>query len=348
MFTHIERTRHNVLPATSPVLSGYGMAMPQTLLTSADIDRRLGKPEGWLERACGVASRPVVGPGETQEALGAAAARAALSDAGLSLAGIDLILFGASVGRQPIPATAALIKRELGGAHLNFPAYDVNATCLSALVALDIAALQIAAGRARHVLVVTSEIASRALPWADAPETAGLFGDGAAAFVASAAGSGAADGARFGGFHMETYAEGYDACTLAAGGTGIDYHTDADNFARNAYFRMDGKALYRITAAALPGFLDRLLGKSGIARSDVDLVVPHQASPHALAHIIRRGGFAPERVFDRVRTIGNQVAASIPTALCMARAEGRIRPGMRILLIGTSAGVSLAGAVLET
>lgn len=348
MFTHIERARHSFLPATSPVLSGYGMAMPETLLTSADIDQRLGKPEGWLERACGVTSRPVAGPGETQEALGAAAARSALSGAGLSLADMQLMLFGASVGRQPIPATAALIKRELGGAHLNFPAYDVNATCLSALVALDLAALQIAAGRARHVLVVTSEIASRALPWADAPETAGLFGDGAAAFVVSAAGSGAADGARFGGFHMETYAEGYDACTLAAGGTGIDYHTDADSFARNAYFRMDGKALYRITAAALPRFLDRLLGKSGIARSDIDLVVPHQASPHALAHIIRRGGFAPERVFDRVRTIGNQVAASIPTALCMARAEGRIRPGMRILLIGTSAGVSLAGAILET
>jgi 3-oxoacyl-[acyl-carrier-protein] synthase III len=348
MFTHIERVRPSVLPATSPVLAGYGMATPAVLLASVDIDKRLGKPGGWLERACGVASRPVVGPGETQEGLGAAAARAALSDAGQSLADIDLLLFGASVGRQPIPATAALIKRELGGADLNFPAYDVNATCLSALVALDLAALQIAAGRARQVLVVTSEIASRALPWADAPETAGLFGDGAAAFVVSAAGAGRADGARFGGFHMETYADGYDACTLAAGGTGIDFHSDADTFARNAYFRMDGKALYRITAAALPGFLDRLLEKSGLVRSDIDLVVPHQASPHALAHIIRRGGFAPERVFDRVRTIGNQVAASIPTALCMARAEGHIRSGMRILLIGTSAGVSLAGAILET
>ncbi len=348
MFTHKERLRPATLPATSPVLSGFGLAMPERLVASAEIDRRLGKPEGWLERACGVASRPVAGANETQESLGAAAARSALLDAGLKLEDIGLMLFGAAVGRQPIPATAPLIKRELGGGRLNFPAYDVNATCLSALVALDLAALNIAAGRARHVLVVTSELASRALPWADAPETAGLFGDGAAAFVVSAAGLEQKSGTRFGGFHMETFADGYDACTLASGGTGIDFHADPDAFARSAYFRMDGKALYRITAAALPGFLDRLLGKSGLERKDIDLVVPHQASPHALAHIIRRGGFPEARVFDRVRTIGNQVAASIPTALCMARAEGLIRPGMRLLLIGTSAGVSLAGAVLET
>lgn len=348
MFTHLKSLRPAILPATSPVLSGFGAALPGTLVASAEIDVRLGKPQGWLEAACGVASRHVAGPQETQEGLAAAAACEALHDAGITLDDIDLLLFGASVGRQPIPATAALIKRELGGARLRFPAYDVNATCLSALVALDLAALQLAAGRARHILVVTSEIASRALPWNDAAETAGLFGDGAAAFVISAAGAGKPSGARFGGFHMETYAEGYEACTLASGGTAIDFHKNPAAFARNAYFRMDGKALYRITAAALPGFLDRLLEKSGLRRDAIDLVVPHQASPHALAHVIRRGSFAPERVFDRVRTIGNQVAASIPVALCMARSEGLVQPGMRILLIGTSAGVSLAGAILET
>lgn len=348
MFTHIERQTQSCLPAGAPVVSGMGMALPSRLVSSAEIDRRLGRPEGWLERACGVAARPVAGPGDTQEGMGAAAARTALAEAGLTLNDLDLILFGASVGRQPIPATAPLIKRELGGAHLAFPAYDVNATCLSALVALDMASLQIASGRARHVLVVTSEIASRALPWADAPETAGLFGDGAAAFILSAPGHLQEAGLRFGGFHMETFAEGYDACTLASGGTGIDFHADPAAFARNAWFRMDGRALYRITAAALPGFLDRLLGRSGLTRREIDLVVPHQASPHALAHIIRRGGFSADRVIDRVRTLGNQVAASLPVALNLARTEGRILPGMRILLIGTSAGVSLAGAILET
>jgi 3-oxoacyl-[acyl-carrier-protein] synthase-3 len=348
MFTHIERLKPGLLPITSPVMAGMGMALPARLVTSAEIDRRLGKADGWLEAACGVASRHVAGAGETQESMAASAARAALRDAGLELPEIDLLLFGAAVGRQPIPATAPLVKRELGGAALAFPAYDVNATCLSTLVAMDLAALHLSSGRARHVLVVTSEIASRALPWHDAPDTAGLFGDGAAAFVMSAAGEGRGVRPRFGAFHMETFAEGYEACTLASGGTGIDYHADPESFARSAYFRMDGKALYRVTAAALPRFLDHLLGRAGLHRDDIDLVVPHQASPHALAHIIRRGGFSPDRVFDRVRTIGNQVAASIPVALNLAAVSGRLQPGLRVLLIGTSAGVSLGGAILET
>jgi 3-oxoacyl-[acyl-carrier-protein] synthase-3 len=330
-------------------LAGLGMALPRTVLHSSEIDARLGRPEGWLESRCGVARRYIAANGETQEALGAAAARAALADARLRLEDIDLLLFGASVGRQPIPATAPLIKRELGGERLAFPAYDVNATCLSALVALDLASLHIAAGRARHVLVVASEIASRALPWHDAPETAGLFSDGAAAMIVSPPGAGlAAPIGRLGSFHMETYAEGYDACQLPAGGTGLDFHADPAAFSRGAWFRMDGRALYRITSAALPGFLDRMLAGAGLRRQEIDFVVPHQASPHALAHIIRRGGFEPARVFDRVRTLGNHVAASLPLALALAREEGRIQPGMRVLLIGTSAGVSLGGAILET
>jgi 3-oxoacyl-[acyl-carrier-protein] synthase-3 len=323
-----------------------GVSLPEQFVTSEEIDRRLGLPPGSIFAACGVASRPQAGPGETQEALGVAAARQALAEARLSTDDIDLLLFAAAVGRQPIPATAALIKRELGATEATFPAYDINATCLSALTALDIASMHIQTGRARHVLVVSAEIASSALPWADSPDVAGLFGDGAAAMVLSAAETGL-PGPRLGAFRMETYAESYDACGLSAGGTRYPYHADPEAFARHALFRMDGRALYKMSSAVLPGFLSRLLDGAGWSAADVDLVVPHQASPHALAHIARRCGFSPDRVFNNVARTGNLVAASLPVALHMARAEGCIGPGARVLLIGTSAGVSLGGAVLQ-
>lgn len=128
----------------------------------------------------------MAGPGEGQEVMGARAARQALDEAGFDPRELDLLLFGAAVGRQPIPATAPLIKRELGCEGAAFPAYDIKATCLSALAALDIAAMHIETGRAKNVLVVASELASRALPWHDDPATAALFGDGAAAILLSA------------------------------------------------------------------------------------------------------------------------------------------------------------------
>jgi 3-oxoacyl-[acyl-carrier-protein] synthase III len=330
-------------PTVGVSIAGLGISLPAAHVASTYFDMMLDLPQGWIGRHCGVQSRHVAGPDETQEVMAAAAAREALADAGIVASDVDLLLFAASVGRQPIPATAALIKRELGLEPTGFPAFDINATCLSALVAMDVASLHIQAGRAKTVLVVASEIASRALPWKTDPRTAGLFGDGAAAIVLQGNGG---QGHRLGAFSMETWAGGYEHCTLRSGGTAIDFQSDPERFAAGSFFAMDGPALYKLSAEKAPGFIDRLLLKAGWTHSDVDLVVPHQASPHALAHLAKRCGFSKDRVVDFVAEYGNQVAASLPIALYRARAEGRLQKGMKVMLIGTSAGISLGGATI--
>ena len=332
-------------PRALVCVTGLGVALPRTRLPSAALDQRLGKPVGWTERHSGVALRHVAEPDEPQEALATAAATAALADAGVRADQLDLIMFAAAVGRQPIPATAPLIKHLLGVRDVPFPAFDINATCLSALTALDVAGLYLSAGRARRVLVVSAEIASRALPWPTDPATAALFGDGAGALVLEARDDAAAP-RRLLHVHMETYAQGYELCQLASGGTRFDYHNDEKGFAAHARFQMDGAGLYRLSAREAPGFIDRLLAGAGWTHEDVDLVVPHQASPHALAHIIRRCGFSADKVIDIVRSHGNQIAASLPIALVHARDTGRLQPGMKVMLVGTAAGVSLGGACL--
>lgn len=331
--------------ASHTFIKATGLYLPERRVTSGEIDARIGKPDGWTKRASGVDARTVAGPREGQEVMGARAASQALDEAGFDPRKLDLLLFGAAVGRQPIPATAPLIKRELGCEGARFPAYDINATCLSALAALDIAAMHIETGRAKNVLVVASEIASRALPWEDDPATAALFGDGAAAILLSAdeGGMKLSVGARL----FETYESGYDACALAAGGTRYDYHEDPDGFRRNSFFRMEGQALFRLSGKVMPEFLQRLLGMAGWSQGDVDLVLPHQASPIALDHMIRKSGFKRDRVYDVAAQTGNLVAASLPAVLHRARSEGRITPGSRVLMIGTSAGISVGGAVLQ-
>lgn len=323
---------------------GTGVGLPREIVGSSCLDRRLGKPSGWIGKACGVVSRPVADCDETQEHMAVAAAKMALADAGLEPDALDLILFGAAVGRQPIPATAPLIKDLLGIKNRQVPAYDINATCLSALVAMDIANLHICAGRAKHVLVVSSELASRALPWDDDPATAGLFGDGAGALVLGP--SAESDRLCIRDFAMETWAEGYKFCTLGAGGTRFDLKTDREAFEQNSMFRMDGHSLFKLSRKRLPDFTQRLLERSGWTADDIDVVVPHQASPLALQHMIKRCGFHSDRVVNTVRETGNLVAASLPITLHKAREDGRIRPGSKILMIGTSAGVSVAGMTL--
>ncbi|MBD3769711.1 MAG: ketoacyl-ACP synthase III [Rhodobacterales bacterium] len=325
---------------------GTGSQAGGKQVLSTELDARLNKRAGWLEDTCGVKSRSMIASGETQESLGAIAAHSALDDAGLTPDDIDLILFAAAVGRQPIPATAALIKRELGLNKSPVPAFDINATCLSAVAAMDVADMYISTGRAARVLIVASEIASRALPWQDDPATAGLFGDGAAAIVMGQSDPSSSP-LNTNRVLIETWAQGYDMCALAAGGTRYDYHEEPDAFDANSFFRMDGHALFKLTRTNLPRFIDRLLQLSGWQQKDVNIVIPHQASPLALEHMIRKCGFAREKVVATVKETGNLIAASIPATLDLARRQGRIRRGDKVLLIGTSAGVSLGGATLQ-
>jgi 3-oxoacyl-[acyl-carrier-protein] synthase III len=321
---------------------GCGRALPGHELLSDEIDRRLRYPKGQTERTTGVRAR-FVAKTESQITLAVQAAGAALTEAGLGPDDIDLVIGGSAVPYQPLPATAPLVMRELGIADGRAAAYDVNSTCLSFLTALDTANLMITAGRAKTALVFSSEIASRALPWVDDPETASLFGDGAAAMVVRAAPTSMLKASL-----LKTYPSAWEACSIGAGGTRYDFRGQAADFVENSVFRMDGKALFRLTLRHFNAFIDEVLERAGWKAADVDLVVPHQASPFGLMHLARQTGFDGDRLVNIAADHGNQIAASLPFAFDFARKAGRIRAGTRVLMLGTAAGVSIGGLALQT
>jgi len=327
------------------LMAGTGTALPALRLDSSSIDQEFNKPSGWLQKLCGVETRYVC-KSETQDELAMQAAKNALSAAKLNASNIDFVIFAAAVSKQPIPSTAPLIARQLGIPNGFCTAFDVNSTCLSFLSALDVAINMINNGRYKCALVVSSELASRALPWKTDPSTAGLFGDGAAAAVILPP-STTKHSSTVKATHFEIYHDGYEFCQLAAGGTGIDFHADPENFQANALFNMNGGSLFKLSAKHFPSFINRLLDQAKWRKEDVDFVIPHQASPLALSHLINRCGFAKNKVINIVAEYGNQIAASIPTALHIAREQGHVKEGSKILLLGTSAGVSFGGMAIE-
>jgi 3-oxoacyl-[acyl-carrier-protein] synthase-3 len=332
------------MTAISFSLRGTGLGLPGQKVSSDSIDRERGYSPGWLEANCGVKERFVCGA-ETQDDLAACAATEAIAEAGISPAAIDLLIFASAVPKQSIPATAPLIARRLGVPSGGCATFDVNSTCLSFVSGFDVATAMLAAGRCRCALIVSSEIASRALPWQTDPAIAGLFGDGAAAAILTAPQPNQTSLVR--AIRFETHHEGYEACQLAAGGTGIDFHQEPERFAAGSFFQMNGRELFRLVASRFPLFVERLLASATWTREDVDVVVPHQASALALTHLVKRCGFPREKIIDIVATHGNQIAASIPIALHIARRQGRIGKGSKIVLLGTSAGVSFGGAAIE-
>ena len=285
--------------------------------------------------------RPAATASESTSIMAAAAAREALARAEWRADEVDVLIGACGVMEQPLPGTAALIQRRLGIGGSGRAAFDVNATCLSALVALDVALMGIAAGRWRRVLIAAADLPRRALAEDDAA-SASIFGDGGAALAIGDDGPHRLLATRF-----ETHGDHADLCAIAAGGTRIDPAGDRDAFLAATRFRMDGPALYRATARLFPGFLDRLLAEAGVAAKDIDVVVPHQASRGAIDHLARVIGGGGDRIVDIFDTYGNRVAASLPHALHVAREQGRLVPGANVLLVGSAAGITLGGMVIR-
>ncbi len=326
-------------PPRSLRILGTGAVVPDEVLTSADLDVRLGLPPGTVEERTGVRVRPV--ERGSAAALGARAARKALAAAGLSLDDVDLIIGASATPDQPLPCNAALLHEELAPPRA-VAAWDVNASCLSFLVALDLAATLVAAGRHERILIVSSDLASVGLDWSDLGAS-GIFGDGAAAAVVGPAGE---TGSALLAADFSTHSEGAHTCEIRGGGSRHAPDRVEGDYADWGRFRMDGGGVFRLAVKHLPGFVDRLLAEAGTTLADLPVVVPHQASHHALAWLRHRFGIEEGRMVDIYADHGNQVGASLPSALHAAIESGRLRRGDHALLLGTGAGLSIGGIVL--
>jgi 3-oxoacyl-[acyl-carrier-protein] synthase-3 len=331
------------MPSFSPTfhLAGTGVALPRTRIASTHLDQLVGTAPGWVESRFGIAERRWAQADETSSSLGAQAAQAALADAGWAAPELDVIVGACGVMEQPIPGTAVLIQRRLGLGMSGITAFDVNATCLSFLLALDTVLNGFAASRWRKALIVGADLASAALDFSD-PEASVIFGDGAAAVALSADGP-----HRLRALQLSTYGVGTEYCRLEAGGTRLRPQDDLADFLARSKFRMDGPGLFKFTARRFPAFLRGLLQAAQCPAGDLHTVIPHQASAPALEYLKRSLPDGPAKTIDIFRHHGNQIAVSLPHALHAARQAGRLEPGSNSLLVGTSAGVSLGGAVIQ-
>jgi 3-oxoacyl-[acyl-carrier-protein] synthase-3 len=322
-------------------IAGLGWHLPERRVGNDEIAARLDIPAEWIGRASGVFERRYV-THETAAGMAAAAARMAQEQAGMGLADLDVIVGASAAPQQAIPCTAALVQRELGAPEGASACFDLNATCLSFLVAFQAVAHLIAVGVYRHALIFSSEIASPGLNPKER-ESYVLFGDAAAAAILTRAASGEPSALHHGRF--ETYSSGADATRIVGGGS-LHHPNDPATTPEMNLFSMQGRAVFKQAGRLIGPFLDRFFEELGWARGDVDAVVPHQASGHAVSMLTGRLGFREEQVVLNLATRGNCIAASIPLALAEAVHAGRIQRGQRLLLVGTGAGLTLGALAL--
>jgi 3-oxoacyl-[acyl-carrier-protein] synthase-3 len=315
-------------------ITGTGLYVPPRVETAEDLAPRVGKSAEWILSATGVARRHIAD--EPVERMAANAARAALGSGPPP----DLILNASTTPRQLIPDTSAFIEAELG--LQGVASHSIHGTCLSFLVALHTAGAFIAAGAYRRIVVVSAEIGSVARDFSE-PESAALLGDGAAAAVVEPTPSGHAS--KLLGYVAATYPRFANLAELRGNGMHRPANSP-DTRPEDNLFHMNGTRLFRAAMLNIPPMIEQLFEQTGLGVADIDLVVPHQPSKPGVESLAR-WGFGPERVVDIVGEYGNCIAASMPMALATAHADGRLKRGMRVLLIGTGAGMSIGTAILE-
>jgi 3-oxoacyl-[acyl-carrier-protein] synthase III len=322
-------------------IGGSAIYSPSRVIAAADLDTLTAQPAGTIAKRFGVRQRCWAEPHETSSFMGAKAAEAALAQAGWDPASLDVIIGASGVMEQPIPGNAVLVQRRLGLGASGIPAFDVNATCLSFLLAFDRVLAGFALGEWRRALIVSADIASAALDFSD-PDASVLFADGAAAIALEA------DGPHVRLAHgFRSFGESADLCRLEAGGTRVRPDDDLDAFLARARFQMDGRAVFRATSRYFPPFLADLLARAGVAPDALDVIIPHQASAAALEHLKRALPDGARKTIDIFADTGNLIATSLPTALHIARERGALHSGEHALLIGSAAGISLGGAVIR-
>jgi 3-oxoacyl-[acyl-carrier-protein] synthase-3 len=322
-------------------VAGTGWYLPEKRVTNADIEERLGIPADWIERATGVRERRYV-TGETVIDMAAAASHRALEDAGVGVDELDAIICAASAPQQAIPCTAAFLQRELSAPEGKSACFDINATCLSFLFALQSVAHMVAAEVYSKVLICSSEIASFSLNPHER-ESVALFGDAAAAAVITRARP--CEESAYCHAQFETYSSGADMTVITGGGS-LHHPNDPTTTPEMNMFHMRGPAIFRHASQVIEPFLERFFCKVAWQRDEIDAIVPHQASRHPIEQLSRRLGFCEQQVILNLPLRGNCVSASIPLALAESVAEGRIRRGDKVMLIGTGAGLTLGAVAL--
>lgn len=320
-------------------LSGLGHYLPAQIRSNADIIQRGQLPidEAWIRRRVGVEQRHVVAEDESTSDMAIAAARRALTDAGVDAEELDLIVLSTISPDHPNPATACAVQAALGNSHC--PSFDLSAACSGFLYALDTGVRHILTG-AQKVLVISAEVRSRFVNPKD-PATAPIFGDAAAAVVLEPGPVGA------GVLGLQLMADGrsYDSVQIPAGGA--RQPASADSVARAQHFihMNNGERIFFEVVEGMSehtaGFLERMQ----LSLDEIDFVIPHQANLNILNEVARRLELPADKLVTHLQQVGNTSSASIPLALSALRDS--FPSGSRLLLVAVGAGATMGLAVLQ-
>lgn len=318
------------------VVAGCGSYLPERIVTNQELAEKVDTSHEWIVQRTGIHSRHIAADGEKTSDLALAAARDALTDAGVNAGDLDMIVLATATPDETFPSTATTVQAALGmnkGA-----AFDVQAVCSGFVYATNVADNFIRLGQAENVLVIGAETFSRILDWEDR-STCVLFGDGAGAVVLQPEEGGGDSGDRGilsnclhsdGKHHDLLFVDGGPSSTQTVG-----------------LLRMEGPEVFKHAVRNLSSVIGEALDAAGLEPADIDWLVPHQANQRIISTTARKLKMSEEKIVMTVDHHANTSAASIPLALTEAVRDGRISNGDVVVLEAMGGGFTWGASVIR-
>lgn len=321
---------------------GTGSYLPKRVMTNADLEKFVDTTDEWITSRTGIKERRIAAEDEHTSDLGAAAGRAALEQAGITAAAVDLILVATASPDMFFPATACVVQKILGAGKAT--CMDISAACSGFLYAIEMARHMIDAGVIRYALIIGADKLSAMVDWSDR-NTCVLFGDGAGAVVL-----GRRPENRTGRGILGSYlgSDGEYGQILGVPGGGTRCPITKENIDQKlSTIKMLGKETFKQAVNAMTSASVEVLDRTGLTVEDIACVIPHQANVRIIDAIKDRLKLPTERFFMNLDRTGNTGAAAVAIALDEAHRTGRIRPGDKVLMVVFGSGLTWASMVVE-
>ena len=305
--------------AVNGIITGWGRALPEKVVTNADLAKTLDTSDEWIIERTGIERRHI---GGSTASLSIESGRKAIEMSGIDPSTIDALILSTTTPDRAVPATSSAVQFGLG---LRCGAFDVNAACSGFVYAL-VAGHGLLAIGLKRVLVIGTDTLSRITDWTDR-NTAILFADGSGAAVLEAVDS----PGQLLGWDIDADGSLEDLLYAEIGGT----------------LKMEGKEVFRRAVRIMVDSAEKSIAAAGLTTSDIALVAPHQANIRIIEAACKRLEISMSKVSWVGNETGNTSSASIPLALFEAADTNRLKTGDNVLLVGFGAGMTAASAVIK-
>lgn len=332
----------------STTIQSISYYLPDRIYTNEEFFLDFPNAKGTSLEKVGVKERHIISPNQTSSDLAFLAAEKLFSEHKIDRNEIDFLLLAFYNPDYYLPSTSAVLQGKLG-LRKDCGALDFEIGCSAYVYGLGVAAGLIAATGAKKILLLTSS----SLTTTFHPKDRGsrfVFGDAAAATLISSDGKG-----NIGPFVFGTDGTGYDKIIIKDGGarnpisetSSIEQKDEFGNIGADENFHMDGMGVFLFSVRTVPALIEDILGKAGLKKEEIDLFIFHQPNVFLNETIRKKIGIPEEKFVHCMEKTGNTVQSTIPIAIYESQKNGRLKPGMTVVLAGFGVGLSWGATVVK-